>query len=166
MLLTLYGMRRQITSHYGTSLFVVVRQRGVDAPTNRDLFIVMHWSKCAIAIFDGILPKRPYLSCVSMADMALLAGYHRIIAHILWSIRKIHQVNQNKLKMMISANQTTQSNAVLWDRCLNFMTNSCVWTVFMNNATFLVFKPEHFKVTLSSALLLMVFTCYNTVDVG
>ena len=29
--------------------------------------------------FDGILPKGPYLPCVSMAGRALLAGYHRII---------------------------------------------------------------------------------------
>ena len=28
---------------------------------------------------EGILPKGPYLPCVSMAGMALLAGYHRYI---------------------------------------------------------------------------------------
>ena len=28
--------------------------------------------------FEGILPKGPYLPCVSMAGRALLAGYHRI----------------------------------------------------------------------------------------
>ena len=26
--------------------------------------------------FEGILPKEPYLPCVSMAGRALLAGYH------------------------------------------------------------------------------------------
>ena len=31
---------------------------------------------------EGILPKGPYLPCVSMAGRALLAGYHRIIWHI------------------------------------------------------------------------------------
>ena len=29
--------------------------------------------------FEGILPKGPYLPCVSMAGRALLAGYHRIL---------------------------------------------------------------------------------------
>ena len=29
--------------------------------------------------FEGILPKRPYLPCVSMAGRALFAGYHRFI---------------------------------------------------------------------------------------
>ena len=28
--------------------------------------------------FEGILPKGPYLPCVSMAGRALLAGYHRV----------------------------------------------------------------------------------------
>ena len=30
---------------------------------------------------EGILPKRPYLPCVSMAGRALLAGYHRYVAY-------------------------------------------------------------------------------------
>ena len=34
--------------------------------------------------FDGILPKGPYLPCVSMAGRALLAGYHRIEANTKW----------------------------------------------------------------------------------
>ena len=29
--------------------------------------------------FEGILPKGPYLPCVSMAGRALLAGYHRFL---------------------------------------------------------------------------------------
>ena len=39
---------------------------------------------------EGILPKGPYLPCVSMAGRALLAGYHRInLGHISWmSIHK------------------------------------------------------------------------------
>ena len=32
--------------------------------------------------FKGILPKGPYLPCVSMAGRALLAGYHRILYSI------------------------------------------------------------------------------------
>ena len=36
------------------------------------------WSKLRIKIYiKGILPKGPYLPCVSMAGRALLAGYHR-----------------------------------------------------------------------------------------
>ena len=30
---------------------------------------------------EGILPKGPYLPCVSMAGRALLAGYHQYISH-------------------------------------------------------------------------------------
>ena len=30
--------------------------------------------------FEGILPKGPYLACVSMAGRALLAGYHRFVS--------------------------------------------------------------------------------------
>ena len=32
---------------------------------------------------DGILPKRPYLPCASMAGRALLAGYHRYVVRCL-----------------------------------------------------------------------------------
>ena len=32
---------------------------------------------CTHWYFEGILPKGPYLPCVSMAGRALLAGYHR-----------------------------------------------------------------------------------------
>ena len=31
-------------------------------------------------VFEGILPKGPYLPCVSMAGRALFAGYHRILS--------------------------------------------------------------------------------------
>ena len=34
-------------------------------------------SVMTISQIEGILPKGPYLPCVSMADRALLAGYHR-----------------------------------------------------------------------------------------
>ena len=34
---------------------------------------------CVISQYEGILPKGPYLPCVSMAGTALLAGYHQII---------------------------------------------------------------------------------------
>ena len=33
----------------------------------------------AVVEFEGILPKGPYLPCVSMAGRALLVGYHRIL---------------------------------------------------------------------------------------
>ena len=39
--------------------------------------IQIYW--LLLAQFEGILPKGPYLPCVSMAGRALLAGYHRII---------------------------------------------------------------------------------------
>ena len=34
------------------------------------------------AVIEGILPKGPYLPCVSMAGRALLAGYHRYV--VMW----------------------------------------------------------------------------------
>ena len=36
--------------------------------------------------FEGILPKGPYLPCLSMAGRALLAGYHRIMRFLVWRI--------------------------------------------------------------------------------
>ena len=36
-----------------------------------------HVSRLAETHFEGILPKGPYLPCVSKAGRALLAGYHR-----------------------------------------------------------------------------------------
>ena len=38
--------------------------------------------ECRMWEFDGILPKGPYLPCVSMAGRALLAGYHRVITAV------------------------------------------------------------------------------------
>ena len=35
-----------------------------------------------LTYIEGILPKGPYLPCVSMAGRALLAGYHRYLPHI------------------------------------------------------------------------------------
>ena len=36
--------------------------------------------------FEGILPKEPYLPCVSMAGKALLAGYRRFKQHLLHTL--------------------------------------------------------------------------------
>ena len=38
---------------------------------------------------EGILPEGPYLSCVSMADRAILAGYHRYSKDIWWPSDKV-----------------------------------------------------------------------------
>ena len=43
-----------------------------------------HWQ------FEGILPKGPYLPCVSMAGRALLAGYHRFIRLFVWQQQRKH----------------------------------------------------------------------------
>ena len=37
---------------------------------------------------EGILQKRPYLPCVSMAGRALLAGYHRYVHGINLSVER------------------------------------------------------------------------------
>ena len=39
---------------------------------------LLHRLPMRVAYFEGILPKGPYLPCVSMAGRALLAGYHQI----------------------------------------------------------------------------------------
>ena len=36
-----------------------------------------------VTYIEGILPKGPYLPCVSMAGRALLAGYHRYMGQAL-----------------------------------------------------------------------------------
>ena len=41
------------------------------------LYVMYHASAYFSAYIEGILPKGPYLPCVSMAGRALLAGYHR-----------------------------------------------------------------------------------------
>ena len=41
------------------------------------------WHNQTMTQFEGILPKGPYLPCVSMAGRALLAGYPGIIKNIL-----------------------------------------------------------------------------------
>ena len=43
----------------------------------------LHWlSPNGCPQFEGILPKGPYLPCLSMAGRALLAGYHWILQNI------------------------------------------------------------------------------------
>ena len=40
---------------------------------------VISWRETGQRYIEGILPKGPYLPCVSMASRALLAGYHRYV---------------------------------------------------------------------------------------
>ena len=47
---------------------------------------VMHLHIEAPPYIEGILPKGPYLPCVSMAGRALLAGYHRYVGIYLVSL--------------------------------------------------------------------------------
>ena len=55
---------------------------------------------------EGILPKGPYLSCVSMAGRALLAGYHRYD-----SVFCTTTSFDNRLYLLISA---TLKNSVMY----------------------------------------------------
>ena len=41
------------------------------------------------SLIEGFLPKGPYLSCVSMAGRALLAGYHRYAVGFLGKYSKL-----------------------------------------------------------------------------
>ena len=44
--------------------------------SNMAIWCHIHYLSCAPHHIEGILPKGPYLPCVSMAGRALLAGYH------------------------------------------------------------------------------------------
>ena len=56
---------------------IVWRQAG-DKPLSEPMVMYL-WPSNTIEQFEGILPKGPYLPCVSMAGRALLAGYPRIV---------------------------------------------------------------------------------------
>ena len=55
------------------------------------------------AHIEGILPKRPYLPCVSMADRALLAGNHRYVI----------QKYQTSMHLVTSQCTSNSSNVML-----------------------------------------------------
>ena len=61
-------MMRQGESEYHITAFFIVSENHITA-----------FSKELSEQFEGILPKGPYLPCVSMAGRALLAGYPRIV---------------------------------------------------------------------------------------
>ena len=48
-------------------------------PGSQPLLGLLSW----YPVFEGILPKGPYLPCISMAGRALLAGYHHCIVNSL-----------------------------------------------------------------------------------
>ena len=53
------------------------------------------WSGTRYWQFDGILPKGPYLLCVSMAGRALLAGYHWVLhaLMVMWVVYWVHLID-------------------------------------------------------------------------
>ena len=55
------------------------------------------WLQYAAVHIEGILPKGPYLPCVSMAGRAFLAGYHR---YVMWSekVLAFHSKQDNAIK--------------------------------------------------------------------
>ena len=54
------------------------------------------------AYIEGILPKGPYLPCLSMAGKALLAGYHQYTRQIcdvsknIALVQQLHKNSENK----------------------------------------------------------------------
>ena len=64
--------------------------------------------------FQGILPKGPYLPCVSMAGRALLAGYHRLVAR--WYLIK-GQVNSWEICLFLTFCVSLVLFTII-DRCL------------------------------------------------
>ena len=51
----------------------------VDAVIHACPNLITDASGISVHYIEGILPKGPYLPCLSMAGRALLAGYHRYI---------------------------------------------------------------------------------------
>ena len=54
------------------------------SPQRKTISLLLIWSQLPVPVhnlkqiyIEGILPKGPYLTCVSMVGRALLAGYHR-----------------------------------------------------------------------------------------
>ena len=64
----------------------VVRRYGLSLLSPLHLMGICRVSWGISPYIDGILPKGPYLLCVSMAGRALLTGYHRYIRHALPTI--------------------------------------------------------------------------------
>ena len=49
------------------------------------MILLLSYLHSSISYTEGILPKGPYLPCVSMAGMAFLAGYHPYIDNSYWN---------------------------------------------------------------------------------
>ena len=49
--------------------------------------LILGWQIFFFIYIEGILPKGPYLPCVSMAGRALLAGYHRYVNGFMQKLR-------------------------------------------------------------------------------
>ena len=68
-----------ISTTYSTTS-VVWSHKNIDCNKHYILWTkdtILHTNIDATRYFEGILPKGPYLQCVSMAGRALLAGYHQ-----------------------------------------------------------------------------------------
>ena len=74
----------------------------------------------AVSLFAGILPKGPYLPCVSMADRALLAGYHRFKLYLTFNIVYpiyVCQCLSYHAFMEISITAVLSASPSLWQVC-------------------------------------------------
>ena len=59
--------------------YITTKYHGVLRRSRKpDIVAITEWTAWERRHFEGILPKGPYLPCVSMAGRALLAGYHRL----------------------------------------------------------------------------------------
>ena len=95
---TSYGFVKRCSGYIWISFSVTaLTRRGVSTRTNSDSHI------------EGILPKGPYLPCVSMAGRVLSAGYHRYVRH---------ETNRNKIfqNCFINANTILPRKYFLWTR--------------------------------------------------
>ena len=84
----IHKMRAHKYKHTNASTNTYIHMHTVHRPIHAR-FMKSAWKKI-VSYIEGILPKGPYLSCVSMADRALLAGYHRhVYTSLHWKQRQM-----------------------------------------------------------------------------
>ena len=105
----------------------------------------------ALTHIEGVLPKGPYLPCVSMADRALLAGYHR---HMHCSELSQHRFREQFVAWLAPSHYLTQCWLTLiwthWNKQVkskytHFDSSQCIWKYGLQNISHLFWTvhPSH-----------------------
>ena len=104
--------------------------------------------------YDGILPKGPYLPCVSMAGRALLAGYHRIYDSMLstHNSNSYHCDSALVIKLIVSETKSVSSLAI-------FLTSFLFLTITFGKIKWRVSSSNCLHFPFSSLCSLWHFLC-------